>query len=151
MGTVAPLTAGAGPAGPHPGRGWLPLALLAALALVALAAARLVAVRRALARRRGFVVLPTDTFDATPEAIAGYAHMLAATRKAVGGWLARPATAIRVALESTSDGRLLYRVEGPAHAVPVLRMPGYQEVELRPLDDPDVAALRGQEEVAPDA
>lgn len=96
-----------------------------------------IATRRALRHRVSYAVLPTDTFDPSPEEIIRVASHLSRTRRAVFGSFVRRATALRVRLDVTADGRMLYSVEGPARAASLLRSLGYDEVEIRQVETPD--------------
>ncbi|MGH3850494.1 MAG: hypothetical protein ACRDRT_12470 [Pseudonocardiaceae bacterium] len=115
------------------------VAAIVAITGVVLGAAvvRCTATRRALRHRVSYAVLPTDTFDPTPEEIIRVASHLSRTRRAVFGSFVRRATALRVRLDQTADGRMLYSVEGPARASSLLRSLGYDEVEIRQVERPD--------------
>jgi hypothetical protein len=115
----------------------------AALACAAAAfAARLVATRRLLAARARIALVPADSFDPQPDAVLRFAAQLASTRRTVRGWLDRPASAVRVALESRPGGQLGYVLEAPERAMPVLRAAarGYPQVELGDAPSPPPAA-----------
>ena len=109
---------------------------------VAVATARAVATRCALRRRVAYALWPTDTFDPQPEEVVRVAAQLSRTRLAVFGLLVRRATAIRIRLQSTDDGELLYVLEGPARARSLLRSLGFDEVEVRSCEpaEPDEQA-----------
>lgn len=110
---------------------------VAGVVVVGAAVVRCTATRRALRHRVSYAVLPTDTFDPTPEEIIRVASHLSRTRRAVFGSFVRRATALRVRLDQTADGRMLYSVEGPARASSLLRSLGYDEVEIRQVERPD--------------
>ena len=116
-----------------------------AAALVIMLCAALVrhgATRRALRTRVSYAVLPSDTFDPSPEEILRYSHQLTRTLRAVLGGLDRAGSSIRIRLDSVSGGRVLYRIEGPARATSILRLPGYAEVDLIDALSPDGLAGR---------
>jgi hypothetical protein len=120
------------------GTGYAVTAIVAITGVVLGAAVvRCTATRRALRHRVSYAVLPTDTFDPTPEEIIRVASHLSRTRRAVFGSFVRRATALRVRLDQTADGRMLYSVEGPARASSLLRSLGYDEVEIRQVERPD--------------
>ena len=119
--------------------------VIGAAALVILLCTALVrhgATRRVLRTRVSYAVLPSDTFDPSPEEILRYSHQLTRTRRAVLGGLDRAGSAIRIRLDSVSGGRVLYRIEGPARATSILRLPGYAEVDLVDALSPDGLAGR---------
>ena len=99
--------------------------------------------RRALHpdRRVRLMVLPTETFDPSIEEVNRYAAQLSRTRRTVRGSLTRPAQAVRIRLDSVGAGQCIYRVEGSSTAASILRLAGYHEVDLRPADAVDSAAM----------
>lgn len=106
-------------------------------------ALRRLATRRALHpdRRVRLVALPTDTFDPTAEEVDRYAAQLSRVRRTVRGRLDRPAHAVRLRLDSVAGGQCVYRIEGSAQAASILRLTGYAEVDLRPADAFEAAAV----------
>ena len=116
------------------------VSLVGALLTFALAAlvARLVVTRRALARRSAVLAVPADSFDPGEKAVAAFASALGRTRRAVGGFLDAPASAVRVRLDADEEGRLRYLIELPEHARPALRvaLAAYDGVELLPAPPP---------------
>jgi len=119
--------------------GWVASHLLG-LGLIALglavvwAAAVAWSTRRTLASRRQLVMLPTEVFDPKPEHVARFALQLMRVRRAVHGGLDRRGRAVRVRLDAAGDGQMLYSVEVPEAAVPVVQSALYSQVELRHLD-----------------
>jgi hypothetical protein len=97
--------------------------------------------RRALIKRVRYAMLPTETFDPTSEEIVRFASQLSRARRSVGPLGSRCSDAVRLQLVSAPGGRMLQLIEGPARAESVLRIGGFAEVELRPLEDLDVDAL----------
>jgi hypothetical protein len=97
--------------------------------------------RRALTKRVRYAMLPTETFDPSPEEIVRFASQLSRARRSVGSLGPRRSDAVRLQLVSAPGGRMLQLIEGPARAESVLRIGGFAEVELRPLEDLDVEAL----------
>lgn len=113
------------------------LALSAITITAALVRQRLIAVGRALSARTYLAVIPADEFNADPESVIRFASQLARTEPLVAGWLARPATAIRVRLGHDEEGRLTYTLGVPAHSLEVVRegLRGYRGIELRELPE----------------
>jgi hypothetical protein len=106
--------------------------LTAVLALASLALLRIWSTRRVLARRTGFVVLPTDTFAPTRDAIRGWGQVLAGTRRLVRGRWTRRARAVRIVLGgSAEDSRLVVQLHADPDALRRLQVPWFGEVELR--------------------
>jgi hypothetical protein len=114
-----------------------PLALGAVAIASALASQRLLTTRRTLRSRRVLALVPADEFDPAPGAVLGFAAQLARSRRVVGGWLDRPASAIRVCLTGDGEGRLVYLLEVPERAYELLRsaLRSYPGVELRDAND----------------
>jgi hypothetical protein len=109
--------------------------------LVVIALLRAGAIRLALRRRVFWAALPADEFDPAPEDVSRFAFQISRVRRAVRGWLERPASAVRIRLDAVPEGQMLYVIEGPAHARSVLRAATYDRVELRDLDELDLFAL----------
>ena len=116
-------------------------AVVAAVATAVAIAIRWWLTKRALTRRVRYAMLPTETFDPSPEEIVRFASQLSRARRSVGSFGPRRSDSVRLHLVSAPGGRMLQLIEGPARAESVLRMGGLAEVELRPLDDVDVEAL----------
>ncbi len=115
-----------------------PLAVVAlVLAGSSMAAARLMLTRRTLRSRVRLQVLPSETFDPTPEAVVRFVSQLARLRPVVGGWLDPRARALRVLIESDPAGRLRYVLEVPSQAQALLRtaLGAYDQIDLRAPDD----------------
>lgn len=116
------------------------VSLAVALLIFALAAlaARLVVTRRALARRSAVLAVPADSFDPGEDAVLAFASALGRSRRAIGGFLDAPASAVRVRLDADEGGRMRYVVELPEHARPALRvaLAAYDGVELLPAPPP---------------
>ena len=115
-------------------------ALVSAVLIVGVAVLCRVTMRRALARRVRYAVLPTDSFDPPEEEILRFAGQLARTRSVVGRPLARSATAVRIRIDALADGRLLYGLEAPAKANSLVRSVRYHQAELRPASEFDASA-----------
>lgn len=121
----------------------------AALSIMALAlavsllwpAVRCAATRRALSRRVALMVLPTDTFDPGMEDVQRYAAQIGRGSRGLRARAERGARGVRVRLDSVGRGQMVYRLEGPANALSVLKVAGYHETEIRPADDLDELAL----------
>jgi hypothetical protein len=82
---------------------------------------RVRATRRTLASRVSYVVLPTDDFDPSEEAVVRAAGQLSRVRRAVLGWLDTRASAVRLRLDSGPDGRMVYRLQVASRARSVVR------------------------------
>jgi len=124
--------------------------LVAALVMFALVVftARLVVTRRTLDRRVRLLVVPADSFDPSPEAIASFASGLSRSRRAVRGMLDAPASAVRVEFDADDAGRLRYAIELPDHARGALRTAAaaYHGVDIHDDDrDPDPPPTDGVE------
>jgi hypothetical protein len=110
-----------------------------AAALVAVLAAALLAgrylrqimVRRQLARRVSYDLLPSMSFDPSAEDVARFAYQLARTRPSVAWLRPRRSASIRIRLFTDAEGRLCYQINGPSSAGSVLRHQSYPQVELR--------------------
>jgi hypothetical protein len=88
---------------------------------------------RTLASRVSYLVLPTDDFDPSEEAVLRAAGQLGRVRRAVLGWLDTRASAVRLRLDSGPDGRMVYRVQVARRARSVVRsaLTSMGPVELR--------------------
>ncbi|MBY8889310.1 hypothetical protein K7472_31375 [Streptomyces sp. PTM05] len=87
--------------------------------------------RRATAAVRGrvrFELVPAETFDAAEQEIDWFAGQLASVPVAAGS-IPRRAAGTRIRL-TCADGLMRFRLEGPARAASLLRMPGYEQVEV---------------------
>lgn len=124
------------------------LAVLVASATLVLSAVRWLLTRRALSRRVRYAMLPTETFDPSPEEIVRSTSQLSRARRSLGPFGPRRCDAVRLKLVSAPGGRMLQLIEGPARAESVLRIGGFPEVELRPLETLDVESLDGLHLVA---
>jgi hypothetical protein len=123
----------------------LTIGIVVALVLAATAAviARVVLTRIQLRDRISFALLPADSFDPPIEAVVRFASQLARVRGGFIGWLTPHASVVRIVLDSLPGGRMLYRIECPRRALPVLRaaVAAYGDVELRDPASVDPAAL----------
>jgi hypothetical protein len=82
----------------------------------------------ALTDRVGYELLPASTFEAGPIEVRWFAGQLASV-PAASGALPRRASASRVRI-TCEENRLHFLLEGPGRAQSLLRMPGYQDVEV---------------------
>ena len=123
---------------------------LVAVALIAVVLARL-HTRRELATRVRFAVIPTESFDPSPEEIVRFAAGLSRTRRVVRRVGAKRADAIRLRLLAVAGGQVVQLLEGPKRSLSILRNSGFDQVDLRvpgalpdlfpePEADPDVCA-----------
>jgi hypothetical protein len=106
-------------------------AVMAVAVVVVVGQIRQMLVRRQLARRVTYDLLPSSSFDPTPEDVARFAHQLARTRPAVAWLRPRRGASIRIRLYTDDQGHLCYQLSGPASAGSVLRHQSYAQVELR--------------------
>ncbi len=93
---------------------------------------------RTLRTRVAYAILPPPDFDPRPEAIEAFGQQLLGARRRVLAWLDRPASALRIRLTTTADGRLLYTVELPARFRGSLfnaYATAYPQVDVRPLEE----------------
>lgn len=123
---------------------WIPVIMVACPA--GLVGARWTVTRRALRARVSVAVVPADEFDPPAEAIARFAAQLTRVPRSVRGWLDRPASAIRVRLQNDRDGRLVYLLEIPEHARPLLRsaLGAYHGIQARTPDPAPPARPEGR-------
>lgn len=101
-----------------------PLGRLLASGLVLMSAAfvlRAVVSLGSLEKRVRFSVLVPEDFSVDIEDVRRFASALVRVRRAVLGFLDRPASAVRVSLTSTPDRLLRYSIEGPKRSTAVLR------------------------------
>lgn len=94
--------------------------------------ARLVAVRRTLRRRVRFTLVPSDSFDPSPQTVASFAGQLARARRVLRDWLDGPGCAVRVLIDHGGDGVLRYALEAAQRDRRVLLAAAslYPEVQL---------------------
>lgn len=85
--------------------------------------------RRALGRRQGLVLVPTEGFDPGVEEVLRFAAAMAGCRPA--RLAPRWSRAVRVHLGSVR-GQLVYEIVGAPWLMPVLRSGTFSQVELRP-------------------
>lgn len=112
-------------------RGVLILAVAAALVVVAVVASR-AQMRRELASRVRFAVIPTESFDPSAEEILRFAAGLSRTRRVVRRLGAGRTDAIRLRLVAVAGGRVVQLLEGPRRSLSILRNAGFDQVDLRP-------------------
>ncbi len=117
---------------------WLAPFALGTLAIAsALAAQRLLATRRALAKRVRAAVIPADEFEAKPELVLRFAAELVRSERSLRGWFERRAATLRVRLTNDREGNLAYLLEVPHRSRGLIdaAMRGYEGAELRPLEE----------------
>ncbi|MFJ8848407.1 hypothetical protein ACIRFF_36600 [Streptomyces cyaneofuscatus] len=88
--------------------------------------------RKALRERCTVALVPAAGFDPSREEIGRHAVRLARI-PASAGWVPRRSVGVRIRL-MTEEGQLAYRLEGPATAAALLRMPSFTDVDVA---DPD--------------
>lgn len=104
---------------------------LAALVVLAVVATRL-KMRRELASRVSFAVIPTESFDPSAEEILRFAAGLSRTRRVVRRVGAGRTDAIRLRLVAVAGGQVVQLLEGPRRSLSILRNTGFDQVDLRP-------------------
>ncbi|MDF2259690.1 hypothetical protein [Streptantibioticus ferralitis] len=82
----------------------------------------------ALRERCAVELVPSVTFDPADAEVEWFAGQVASVRSAAGALPVR-AAATRVRLTCTA-GEMHYLLEGPARAASLLRMPGFEQVEV---------------------
>jgi hypothetical protein len=115
----------------------VPLALGTLAIASALAPQRFLATRRALRSQIITAVVPADEFEAKPDVVLRFAAEMARADRGLRGWLDRRAGALRVALVSDNQGRLVYLLNYPARSHELVRtaLRGYEGVEMRDAAD----------------
>ncbi len=128
----------------------LAVLILAAAGALVLMLVRLVAVRRTLGGRVRFTLVPSDSFDPSPQTVASFAGQLARTRRLLRDWLDRPACAVRVLLEHDEEGVLRYVLEAAERDRRVLLAGAslYPEVQLVEQTEPQTPVASRQRRVA---
>jgi hypothetical protein len=128
-------------------RSLIPIALGAVAIATAPATHRIRQTRRTLASRRAVAIVPADGFEPRPETVAAFASALAAGSRRTWAWADRPASAVRVRLTNTADGRMAYLVEVPGRDLSRLRsaLRAYRGIEVRDASDvlPDAGRSQG--------
>jgi hypothetical protein len=112
-------------------RGGLIVLALAALVVLAVVATRR-QMRRELAARVSFAVIPTESFDPSVEEILRFAAGLSRTRRVVRRLGAGRTDAIRLRLVAVAGGKVVQLLEGPRRSLSILRNSGFDQVDLRP-------------------
>lgn len=89
-------------------------------------------VRRMLADRLTWRLVPADTLDPQLDAVVRFAAQLTRSRRRGRAWLERPAATIRIRIHSTPEASVAYEMTAGAHARSVVRtaLGAYPEVEL---------------------
>jgi hypothetical protein len=122
----------------------LPVAVGGLVVVTAGAVVRRVAIRRLLASRVTVDLLPAEDFDPSPEDVEQLVAALGRVRPR-GGWLLRPAGAVRLELCTDTDGLLRMRASCPGRHLAALEaaLAAYPAVELHePAPDPPGVASR---------
>jgi hypothetical protein len=152
MGAGMPLLLAARMVSRLGGSGGVSVSLVDALPVVAgsagVAAAvvllRAVLTRRALASRVTLDLLAPEEFDPTSEEVEQLVASLGRVRPR-GGWLTRPASAVRFEIVTDADGLVRLRVSAPGRSRPALKsaLAAYPGVELHdPAPDPGPVTSR---------
>lgn len=91
--------------------------------------------RTLLKERDEIQLLPSNSFDPTPEDILRFAAQIGRTRRTLGWLVPRRARAVRIRLALNGEGQLGYWLSGSRRAGSVLRQGTYPQVELLTADD----------------
>jgi hypothetical protein len=116
------------------------LDVVAAIGLVVwivLAVLRSRALRRALASRHVYDLLPSTSFDPGNEDVRRFARLLGSLRSTGKGLLPRKAAGVRIRLHTNAAGKVLYSLEGP-HVVGNMALQAYPGIELRAVTAADM-------------
>ncbi|RSM43229.1 hypothetical protein DMA12_19560 [Amycolatopsis balhimycina DSM 5908] len=105
-----------------------------------------------LRSRVRFDLLPTTTFDPSPQAVLAFAHQLGRVRP-VHGWVPMSAVGVRVRFSTDAEfGKMVMSVEGRESVTGVLNKLVYPDVEIRraaPGDvNGEVASVGGEGDVS---
>ncbi|MBS1861974.1 MAG: hypothetical protein JSS68_09705 [Actinobacteria bacterium] len=116
------------------------------LSTIAPAVLRVRCTRTALRERVAFVAVPADEYDPNPETVMRFAAQLGRIDRLVRGWFDRRAGAVRFRLDTDTEGRLVYLIEGPAWSRDLLRsaIRSFDGVELRDPETVRAAAVTGE-------
>lgn len=106
-------------------------AVLAAVVGIAVLLVRRLLIRRALTHRVEYELLPTTSFDPTPEDVSRFAVSLTRVRPAESRMRPRQGASARLAMGTYPSGKLLLTLSGPRSAESVLRHQSYPQVELK--------------------
>lgn len=87
-------------------------------------------VRSARVDRVEVALVPTSSFDPSPEEVMRWASQLLRTNRVTGRMAPDGARVVRVAFQSVGEGRMVQMVSGPGRAESLLRQSGLGEVEL---------------------
>ena len=109
--------------------GLIAVAVAAVLVLAVWATRR--KVRRELASRVSFAVIPTESFDPSIEEILRFSAGLSRTRRVVRRLGAGRTDAIRLRLVAVAGGKVVQLLEGPRRSLSILRNAGFDQVDLR--------------------
>ncbi len=86
---------------------------------------------RHLRSRVRFELLPTATFDPSPQAVLAFAHQLGRVRP-VRGWVPKSVVGVRIRFSTDSEfGKMVMSVEGRESVTGVLNKLVYPDVEIR--------------------
>jgi hypothetical protein len=106
----------------------VPIAAVAVVIAVLLV--RHLLIRRSLASRVEFEMLPSLHFDPTPEEVERFARQLTRTRPAESWGRPRRGVSVRIRMATDEEGKLGYSIAGPAGSQSVLRHPTYRQVDI---------------------
>lgn len=112
----------------------IPIGIAATVVLIAVLLLRRLVVRRHLAQRVSYDLLPTTTFSPNTEDVLRFAAQLARARPAASRLLPRRAASVRLRWHTGPDDLLRLTLEGPTNAASVLRHRTYAAVEIRKAD-----------------
>jgi len=102
-----------------------------------------------LRSRVRFELLPTATFDPTPQAVLAFAHQLGRVRP-VRGWVPKSVVGVRIRFSTDPEfGKMVMSVEGRESVTGVLNKLVYPDVEIRrATSEGEVSSVGGEGDVS---
>lgn len=103
-----------------------------------------------LRSRIRFDLLPTATFDPSPQAVLAFAHQLGRVRP-VRGWVPRSVVGVRIRFGTDPEfGKMVMSVEGRESVTGVLNKLSYSDVEIRRVAaEGETSSVGGEGDVSP--
>ncbi len=105
---------------------------------------------RHLRSRVRFDLLPTATFDPSPQAVQAFAHQLGRVRP-VRGWVPKSVVGVRIRFSTDPEfGKMVMSVEGRESVTGVLNKLAYPDVEIRraTTSEGEVSSVDGEGDVS---
>jgi hypothetical protein len=119
-----------------------PILVMLSVLLAWLLVVRFRRTQQALPSRVRLSVLAPDSFDPSMDAVLRFASQLSRGR---GGWFERRASAVRITLDASPDGKMRYSLTVPRASLPALRsaLSSYDRVQIRPIEVPPARRAGG--------